>query len=58
MKRNVSEIRIEVVVDGVRASATYVRKEKIDLLLGALEPLGDHLRAMVENVGKRKAGSG
>ena len=42
----VEEITIQVVVDGRRRRATFLRREKIASLLSDTSPLGEFLRAL------------
>lgn len=52
MKRPaVTEISFIVVVNGRRTAISYLRKEKIEELLSAKDPLGEFLQATIEQAG-------
>lgn len=46
MTARVTEVRIELVVDGKRRAAVFLRRAKIDEILTAEEPLGQFLQAL------------
>lgn len=48
MKKEISEVRFELVVDGKRRAAVFLRREKIEEIMTAKEPLGQFFRALAE----------
>lgn len=44
--RRVNEVRFEIVVDGKRRAAVFLRRSKIDEIMGAKDPIGEFLHAL------------
>lgn len=48
----ITRITFEIVVDGRKCVATFIRSEKIEELLATPETLGEFLRALADNCGE------